>query len=126
MSLKYYFDKIKTRSEPSPILCVRIFQSILCDMLDINIQNEETETKGSYFISINGQKAAEMTYSKAGSDRIIIDHTEVDESQKGNGLGELMVRKAVDDARVKGISIVPLCPFARSVFQKHEELRDVL
>lgn len=75
---------------------------------------------------MEGEKIAEMTYSKAGTDRIIIDHTEVDESFKGKGLGELMVRKSVDDARAKGISIVPLCPFARSVFDKNAELKDVL
>ncbi|WP_436516644.1 GNAT family N-acetyltransferase [Ekhidna sp. To15] len=92
----------------------------------IEIENEEQESKGAYFIKKEGEKVAEMTYSIAGTDRIIIDHTEVDDSMRGTGVGEEMVRRAVDDARRKGISIVPLCPFARSVFNKNEELRDVL
>ena len=92
----------------------------------IDIQNEETESKGSYFVAVEGKKVGEMTYSKAGTDRIIIDHTEVDDSMRGTGLGVKMVRRAVDDAREKGISIVPLCPFARSVFDKNVELKDVL
>lgn len=94
--------------------------------MEFDIQNEESETKGAYFVKVEGKKAAEMTYSVAGSDRIIIDHTEVDDAFRGTGLGEKLVRKAVDDARKKEISIVPLCPFARSVFNKNEDLRDVL
>lgn len=90
------------------------------------VKNEEFDTKGSYYISKDGVRIAEMTYSIAGTDRIIIDHTEVSDEYRGTGVGEVLVRKAVDDARSKGISIVPLCPFARSVFNKNEELRDVL
>ena len=94
--------------------------------MDYLVKNEEEETKGAYFIEIDDKKAAEMTYSIAGTDRIIIDHTHVEDAHRGKGLGDMMVKKAVDDARAKGISIVPLCPFARSVFDKSPELRDVL
>lgn len=94
--------------------------------MSFEIENEESDSKGSYYIEVNKEKAAEITYSIAGTDRIIIDHTEVGEAYRGSGMGEKLVRKAVDDARTKGISIVPLCPFARSVFNKNEELRDVL
>ncbi len=94
--------------------------------MSFKIINEESDTKGSYFIEENNEKVAEMTYSVAGTDRIIIDHTEVSDALRGTGVGEQLVRRAVDDARSKGISIVPLCPFARSVFSKNEELRDVL
>lgn len=92
----------------------------------MEIQNQEFETKGSYFVEVEGKKVGEMTYSIAGTDRIIIDHTEVDDSMRGTGLGKKMVVRAVEDARKNGISIVPLCPFARSVFDKNEELKDVL
>lgn len=94
--------------------------------MDFNIENLEEDTKGAYFIEVNGKKVAEMTYSIAGTDRIIIDHTEVSDEYRGTGVGDKLVRKAVDDARTKGISIVPLCPFARSVFNKNEAMRDVL
>ena len=92
----------------------------------MEIQNEEEETKGAYFIEKDGARLAEMTYSVAGTDRIIIDHTEVSDALRGTGVGEQMVRRAVDDAHIKGISIVPLCPFARAVFNKNPELGDVL
>ncbi len=94
--------------------------------MDMEIVNKEQESKGSYQALVEGEKVAEMTYSVAGTDRIIIDHTEVNEAYRGTGLGEKLVRKAVKDARNKKISIVPLCPFARSVFDKNEDLKDVL
>ncbi|WP_370086660.1 GNAT family N-acetyltransferase [Ekhidna sp.] len=94
--------------------------------MSIKIQHEETESKGVYFVEVNGERVAEMTYSKAGTDRIIIDHTEVDDSMRGTGLGKKLVITAVEDARKNGISIIPLCSYAKSVFERNEELRDVL
>lgn len=90
------------------------------------IQQENSDNKGRFFLQKEGKTLAEMTYSWAGTDRIIIDHTEVSDSLRGQGVGEQMVRMAVDFAREKGINIIPLCPFARSVFQKNQELKDVL
>ncbi|MEP4534020.1 MAG: GNAT family N-acetyltransferase [Cyclobacteriaceae bacterium] len=90
------------------------------------IQQENSDNKGRFFLPQEGKTLAEMTYSWAGTDRIIIDHTEVSDSLRGQGVGEQMVRMAVDFARAKGIHIIPLCPFARAVFQKNQELKDVL
>jgi predicted GNAT family acetyltransferase len=69
---------------------------------------------------------AEMTYSQAGSDKIIIDHTEVDDSLQGQGIGYKLVEKAVNYARDKQIKILPLCPFAAAVFKKRDDYKDVL
>jgi len=93
-------------------------------MLEITQKNRET--KGEFIAIYDGQKAGLMTYSWAGDDRIIIDHTEVESAYNGKGVGKAMVYKAVEFAREKGIKILPLCPFAKAMFQKNEEIRDVL
>lgn len=92
----------------------------------MEVKQQDDGLKGSFYIEESGKKLAEMTYVWAGNDRIIIDHTEVDEALKGRGAGKEMVLNAVAFARQKGIHIIPLCPFARSVFDKMQELRDVL
>ncbi|MEO9803800.1 MAG: GNAT family N-acetyltransferase [Reichenbachiella sp.] len=92
----------------------------------MEIQQFDRESKGFFKVLEEEKEAGRMTYSWAGNDRIIIDHTEVNSEFKGKGVGKQMVLSAVDFARDKGISIIPLCPFARSVFDKHEDLRDVL
>lgn len=92
---------------------------------DHQVLHEETDTKGTFYIEKDGKRLAESTYSKAGKDKIIIDHTDVDKSLRGTGAGMALVTAAVEMARAKEIKILPLCPFAHSVFRKHQELKDV-
>lgn len=92
----------------------------------MTILQEEANNKGAFYIEENNVRVAEMTYVWAGANKIIIDHTEVGESLKGKGAGKLMVAEAVAFARAKGIKILPLCPFAKSVFDKTAEYNDVL
>lgn len=82
--------------------------------------------KGYFHIDVDGKQEAKMTFVFAGDDKIIIDHTEVNPGNEGKGFGKKMVTKAVEWARENDIKIVPLCPFAKSVFDKVPEFRDVL
>ena len=90
------------------------------------VQLKINDNKGAFYIEIEGIQEAMMTFVYAGEDKIIIDHTEVNPGNEGKGFGKKMVLKAVEFAREKGIKIVPLCPFAKSVFDKTPEFRDVL
>lgn len=92
----------------------------------MEILQKESDYKGMFYVMQDDKILAEMTYVWAGTDRIFIDHTDVNEILKGKGAGKQMVAKAVEFAREKGIKIVPLCPFARSVFNKVKEFNDVL
>ncbi len=92
----------------------------------MEIQHEQTSTKGSFFIELENKRVGEMTYSIANPELIIIDHTEVGEELKGKGAGVQLVNAAVEYARTNNIKIIPLCPFVKSVFEKKTEIRDVL
>lgn len=92
----------------------------------MNIQHEESGNKGRFYVHQEGKDLAEMTYVFAGDTKIIIDHTEVDDALRGRGAGKNMVEKAVVYARGKNHKILPLCPFAKSVFDKTLEYSDVL
>jgi len=83
-------------------------------------------SKGYFYILVDGKQEGKMTFVFAGNDKIIIDHTEVNEGNNGKGFGKKMVAKAVEYAREKNIKIIPLCPFAKKVFDKTPEFRDVL
>lgn len=87
----------------------------------MHIHNEEGATKGRYWTDAGG----ELTYSVAGASMIIIDHTEVPEALAGQGVGLALVTRAVEDARARGRSIVPLCPYALGQFRRHPDWRDV-
>ena len=92
----------------------------------MEIRHEHSGNKGAFYIEQDGRRVAEMTYSQAGDTKIIIDHTGVGEELRGKGAGKKLVLAAVDWAREKGLHILPLCPFAKSVFDRTPEIRDVL
>ncbi|WP_333662820.1 GNAT family N-acetyltransferase [Chishuiella changwenlii] len=73
-----------------------------------------------------GKVAGEMTYTWAGNDKIIIDHTHVDEAYGGQGIGKKILINIIDWLRSEGVKAIPLCPFAKAQFDKNEEFRDVL
>ena len=92
----------------------------------MDISRIEHGSKGAFIIKEGNQQLAEMTYSKAGDSLIIIDHTDVDDRLRGKGAGKKLVQTAVDWARAESKQLMPLCPFARSVFDKTPEYSDVL
>ena len=81
---------------------------------------------GLFYIEVDEKTEAKMTFIFAGTDKIIINHTEVNPGNNGKGYGKMMVEKAVEFAREKNIKIIPLCPFAKSVFDKTPTFKDVL
>ena len=94
-------------------------------MADDGIDLEEGGSKGRYVFRSSGAEA-EMTFSKAGDHLVIIDHTEVPDAFRGQGVGLKLVTRAVEDARAAGKKIIPLCPFANAQFRRHPEWADVL
>lgn len=87
---------------------------------------ELNETKGTFRLWVDGKQAGKMTFVFADSNKIIIDHTEVNEKLNGKGFGKKLVAKGVAFAREKNLKIIPLCPFAKKVFDKTPEFQDVL
>ncbi|UXN72320.1 N-acetyltransferase [Devosia sp. A8/3-2] len=67
-----------------------------------------------------------MTYTRVGHRQLIIDHTEVSTALRGRKVGERLVRQAIEDARLDGVTIIPLCPFAKAQIERHPEWQDVL
>jgi predicted GNAT family acetyltransferase len=92
----------------------------------MNIEQIDRENKGYFKASEEGKEAGRMTYSWAGKERFIIDHTEVNPEFKGKNVGKKMLMTAVNFAREHKLKIIPLCPYAKSVFDKTPEIRDVL
>tara|TARA_B100000787_G_C16067564_1_gene238382 strand:+ start:418 stop:696 length:279 start_codon:yes stop_codon:yes gene_type:complete len=92
----------------------------------MEIKQRNTEEKGLFKASENNIEVGMMTYTWAGTDRFIIDHTEVKPEFKGKSVGNKLVIAAVEFARKMNVSIIPLCPFAKSVFDKTKDIRYVL
>ena len=63
---------------------------------------------------------AELVYRIRG-DRLVLVHTEVPVELEGRGIGGRLVTAAVDRAAREGLTLVPLCPFARDWLERHLE-----
>ena len=63
---------------------------------------------------------AELVYRVEGTYLVLV-HTEVPEALAGEGVGGRLVRAAVDRAARDGLTIVPLCPFARGWLKRHPD-----
>jgi hypothetical protein len=93
----------------------------------MNIQHKEEGSKGSFYVAGDNSTLAAMTYTMAAADLMIIDHTEVDDALRGKNVGNQLLNVLVEYARDNHIKILPLCPFAKSVFdKKKDEFADVL
>lgn len=88
-----------------------------------NIQSDQN----SFFILSEDKQTrlAEITFVYTGDKLVIIDHTLVDESLKGQGIAKLLVAKVVERMREEGRKIIPLCPFAKAIFDKTPEYSDI-
>jgi predicted GNAT family acetyltransferase len=90
------------------------------------IQHKQVDGKGMFYVGQDGIILAEMVYHMSGAGKMVVEHTEVDDSLAGKGVGKQLVQTAVEYARKQNIKIVPLCPFTKSVLDKMKEWQDVL
>lgn len=84
------------------------------------IQHKQVGNKGMFFVATDNHILGEMTYTMASAGKMIIEHTEVSDELKGKNIGQQLLHTAVEYARTNNIKIIPLCPFANSVFKKKD------
>ena len=68
-----------------------------------------------------GGSVAELLYRQNGN-RLVLIHTEVPEQLEGHGIGGALVTAAIGRAVRDGLTVVPLCPFARDWLERHPEV----
>jgi len=91
----------------------------------MQITEQDGATGGRYVASLDGIEA-EMTYSRASPQLVIIDHTGVPDALRGKGVGQALALHAVETARAGGWKIIPLCPFFKAQAQRHADWGDVV
>ncbi len=92
----------------------------------MDISQKDNGKSGLFYIESNGELIAEMTYTWLDQKLISLDHTEVNEKLEGNGVGKNILKSAVEFARKQEIKILPLCSFAKHVFETMPDYNDVL
>lgn len=90
------------------------------------IQHKQNGNKGMFYVEQDGKTVAKMVYTMPSADKMIVEHTEVDESLKGKSVGLQLFLHMVEYVRAKNIKVIPLCPFTHAMFKKKPEYSDVL
>lgn len=90
--------------------------------MDGEVRNNEAAHQ--YELKVEGQLALAAYRVRDG--RITFTHTEVPDALEGRGIGSKLVAAALDDARARGLKVVPACAFVKHYMDTHPETADLL
>ena len=90
-------------------------------MTNTLINNQE---KKQYEFHIDNN-IVRVEYIRA-QNNIYLTHTEVPRNLEGQGLGSAIIKAALEDVKVNGWTLIPLCPFVASYIKKHPEYRELV
>jgi len=73
-----------------------------------------------YLATVDGTVIGEAEFLLT-PELVVFTHTQIDPGFEGQGVGSVLVRWALDDARSHGYSVLPTCPFVRSFIGRHRD-----
>ncbi len=114
------------RAAPSAIIASAMSATHETTGGELAVQHAEDARGGTFFVEVEGERLAEMTWVRRSPGHAVIDHTQVSDRLAGRGVGKRLVRAGVEWARATGTKITPRCPYARAVIEKDPSLQDVL
>jgi predicted GNAT family acetyltransferase len=84
------------------------------------IEVADAPERDRYEVSLDGEVVGFSAY-RARPGLIAFIHTEVDAHFEGRGLGDRLIRFALEDARARGLAVLPFCPFVKAFIERHRE-----
>ena len=84
------------------------------------IEVADAPERNQYELSVDGEVVAYCSY-RARPGLIALFHTEVDERFGGRGLADRLIRFALEDARARGLEVLPFCPFVNAFIERNRE-----
>jgi uncharacterized protein len=80
-----------------------------------------------YELHIGPELAGFVEYKLRQDDTAIsLVHTEIEAAFQGKGLATRLARFSLDDARKRGLAVLPFCPYINSWIRKHPDYVDLI
>jgi uncharacterized protein len=98
---------------------------VLAQWATMSVTVDDNPIDNRYEARIDGTIVGVSQYELT-ADTIVFLHTVVAQEYEGQGVGSAIARYALDDARARGLSVRPLCPYIRAWLQRHPEYADLI
>jgi hypothetical protein len=82
--------------------------------------------RGRFELRRNGELCGWLYYTHLKPNRYALQHTEVEASHRGEGVGAAMVRRVLDEIRARGGTITVICPFVAEYVSKTTDYADLV
>lgn len=92
----------------------------------MEIKHVQIVSGGYFSAEKEDRNAGRINYSLSGDSIITIEHTEVNQEFQGQGVGQDLVKNAVEYARDNNFKIISQCPYAKKILKKNSDYEDVL
>jgi len=84
------------------------------------VEVRDNPDEARYEIRADGELAGFARY-RLDDGQITFFHTEIHPEHEGVGLGGQLARGALEDARARGLTVVPVCPFIADYIAHHPD-----
>ena len=74
---------------------------------------------------VGADEEAVLAYRELAGGTLDLQHTVVPEEARGGGVGDALVRAAVDYARRHDVKLIPTCPYVEAWLERHPGEADV-
>lgn len=94
-------------------------------MGDVQLAITDDADSKRYVVRVDGKRAGLLQY-RLRTEMIELLHTEIYEEFEGRGLGSQLISFALNDARERGLAVLPFCPFVNDYIQRHRQYVDLV
>lgn len=91
----------------------------------MQIEVRDSPDARQYEVTVDGEPAGLLAY-RLGDGRITMFHAETEPAHGRRGVASEMARYALEDARARGLEVIPSCPFVSGYIRKHSEYADLV
>lgn len=84
----------------------------------------DNESASRFELLVEGQVAVLEYIRREGS--VIFVHTGVPKELEGKGIAGMLAKHALQDARRRGLKVVPRCPYVAAYIDRHPEFADLV